>query len=132
MRTNKTSARGTPLAVLFIALALAALPAAAADTPSLLVQQFLDPAKIYVAGTEGAPNVAILTLVLEGLGPMDRVPIDCVLAIDVSATSELSEAKRVALDLIERFSPRDRIGLVAFGTTAWIEVPLTSDRIRLK
>jgi len=132
MKTNKTSARGIPLAVLFIALAMAMIPATAAETPSLSVQQFLDSAEIYVAGTEGEPDVAILTLVLEGLGPMDRVPIDCILVIDVSATSELSEAKRFALDLIERFSPEDRIGLVAFDTTARLEVPLTSDRIRLK
>ena len=132
MKTNKTSARGIPLAVLFIALAMAVIPATAAETPSLFVQQFLDPEQIYVAGTEGAPGVATLTLVLEGLGPMDRVPIDCMLVIDVSATSELSEAKRFALDLIERFSPEDRIGLVAFGTTAWLEVPMTSDRTRLK
>jgi len=132
MKTNKTSARGIPLAVLFIALTIAVIPATAAETPALFVQQFLDPAQIYVAGTEGEPDVAILTLVLEGLGPMDRVPIDCILVIDVSATSELSTAKRFALDLIEQFSPEDRIGLVAFGTTAWLEVPLTSDRIRLK
>ena len=132
MKTNKTSARGIPLAVLFLALAIATIPAIAAETPSLFVQQFLDPAEIYVAGTKGEPDVATLTLVLEGLGPMDRVPIDCILVIDVSATSELSEAKRFALDLIERFSSKDRIGLVAFGTTTWLEVPLTSDRIRLK
>jgi len=132
MKTNRISARGIPLAALFIALVIAVIPATAAETPSLFVQQFLEPVEIYVAGTEGEPDAAILTLVIEGRGPMDRVPIDCILVIDVSATSELSTAKRFALDLIERFSPEDQIGLVAFGTTAWLEVPLTSDRIRLK
>jgi len=132
MRTNKTSARGIPLAVLFVALAIVFAPATVAETPSLVVQQFLDPDEIYVAGTEGEPDVAVLTLVLEGLGPMDRVPIDCCLVIDVSATSELAAAKRFALDLIEQFTPADRIGLVAFGSTAWLEVPLTTDRVRLK
>ena len=132
MRTDRNPARGIPLAVFFIALAIAVIPTTAAENPALAVQQFLEPAQIYVAGTEGEPAVTTLTLVLEGIGPMDRVPVDCLLVIDVSATSELTTAKRFALDMIDRFSPQDRIGLVAFGTTAWLELPLTSNRSRLK
>ncbi len=132
MRTARNPARGIPLAVLFIALAITVIPLTAAESTSLNVRQFLEPAQIYVAGTEGEPAVATLTLVVEGIGPMERVPIDCVLVIDVSATSDLAVAKRFALDMIDRFSPQERIGLVAFATTAWLELPLTDNRTQLK
>jgi len=132
MRIDRNPARGIPLAVLFIALAITVIPVIAEEITSLSVRQFLEPGQIYVAGTEGEPAVATLTLVLEGIGPTERVPIDCVLVIDVSATSDLAAAKRFALDMLERFSPQDRIGLVAFATAAWLELPLTSNRTRLK
>ncbi len=132
MRIDRNPARGIPLAVLFIALAITVIPITAAESTSLSVRQFLEPAQIYVAGTEGEPAVATVTLVVEEIGPMERVPVDCLLVIDVSATSDLAVAKRFALDTIDRFSPRDRIGLVAFATTAWLELPLTSNRTQLK
>ncbi len=80
----------------------------------------------------GEPSLADVTLRIEGLGPMNGYPIDCVLVVDVSSTADLSSAKSFAFDLIDRFSDEDRIALVSYATTARLEVPLTYDRTALK
>jgi len=80
----------------------------------------------------GEPSLADVALHIEGLGPVNGYPIDCVLIIDVSSTADLSSAKSFAFDLIDRFSDEDRIALVSYATTARLEVPLTYDRTALK
>jgi len=80
----------------------------------------------------GEPSLADVALHIEGLGPVNGYPIDCVLIIDVSSTADLSSAKSFAFDLIDQFSDEDRIALVSYATTARLEVPLTYDRTALK
>jgi len=80
----------------------------------------------------GEPNLADVTLHIEGLGPVNGYPVDCVLIIDTSATADLASAKAFAFDLIDQFSDEDRIALVSYGTTARLDVPLTYERTRLK
>ena len=52
------------------------------------------------------------------------------LVTDVGGT-RLAAAKRVAWDLAER-APGDRVGLVVFGGSAFLQLPLTSDRGALR
>lgn len=133
MRMHETRARGRLLAILIIiALAIAGGALAAVEAPYLHVRQFLEPGEIFVTGTEGAPQLATLTLTLEGTGPEERFPIDCVLVIDVSASARIVEAKQFAFDLIEHFSAQDRVGLVSFSTTARLDLPLSENRPRLR
>jgi len=80
----------------------------------------------------GEPSLADVTLRIEGLGPVNGYPVDCVLIIDTSSTADLSSAKSFAFDLIDRFSDEDRIALVSYATTARLEVPLTYERMALK
>ena len=80
----------------------------------------------------GEPSLADVTLRIEGLGPVNGYPVDCVLIIDTSSTADLSSAKSFAFDLIDRFSDEDRIALVSYATTARLEVPLTYGRTALK
>jgi len=108
------------------------VPVGASEASYLHVRQVLEPEEIYVSGTGEVPDVATLTLVLEGAGPKERFPIDCVLVIDVSATAAIAEAKQFAFDVIKFFTSQDRIGLVSFATTAQLDLPLTSDRLGLK
>jgi len=84
------------------------------------------------AGLDGEPRLADVTLLLEGVGPVSGYPIDYVLLIDTSATSDVATAKAFAFDLIDRFSGGDRIALVSYATTARLEVPLGYDRTTLK
>ncbi len=80
----------------------------------------------------GEPTLADITLRVEGLGPIDGYPIDCVLVFDTSATADLSSAKSFAFDLIDQFSGEDRIAVVSYSTTARLEMPLTYDRTSVK
>lgn len=132
MKRNRLAARGRPLAVLLITLVVAALPLAAADSPYLNAHQTIEPTMVYVIGMEGEPKVAALTLVLEGTGSGGRLPIDCLLVIDTSATAAIAEAKRFAFELLDLFSPQDRVGLVTFSTAAKLAIPLAGDRSTLK
>ena len=127
MRQNSISARGRPLALLFLALALLALPVLA-DGTYLQAQQFVSPQEVYVAGT-GSPDTATISLAVQGVGRAGRFPIDCVFVIDASATSQIAAAKQFAFDLLDMFSEEDRVGVVTFSTTAQLAVPLTSSRL---
>ena len=130
MRQNSISARGRPLALLFLALALLAVPVLA-DGKYLQAQQFVSPQEVYVAGT-GSPDTATINLAVQGVGRAGRFPIDCVFVIDASATSQIAAAKQFAFDLLDMFSEEDRVGVVTFSTTAQLAVPLTSSRLAVK
>jgi len=80
----------------------------------------------------GEPTLADIALHVAGLGPVDGYPVDWVLVIDTSATSDLSSAKSFAFDLIDQFSDEDRIALVSYSTTARLDLPLTNDRMLVK
>ena len=131
MKTAKTKARGKPLAIFSFAIgALLLLAVAAVPAPYLQVWQSLSPEEIYVLGVGEKPDVTTLTLIVEGAG--EEASVDCLLVLDVSATSQIDEVRRVALDIIELFSPQDRIGLITFSTDAQLLQPLTTNRLGLK
>ncbi len=133
MRTTSYAARGRPLAALLFSAAILILSCAVVAGESIGVSQTIEWSEEQeVTRDGGEPSFADITLQIEGLGPTDRYPIDCVLIIDVSSTSDLSSAKSFAFDLIDRFAGADRIGLVSYATTARLDVPLTSDRTEVK
>ena len=128
MKMKRLSARGRPLAVFLVSLCALALPLVAAESPYLEVRQSVEPQTVYVAGMGGDPTDATVTLVVEGTGSGGRLPIDCVLVIDTSASAAIADAKRFAFDLLGLFSAQDRVGLVTFSTSAKLVVPLTGER----
>ena len=123
MRTTNHTARGIPLAVLL--LMLACLSWAVLGEGSLRVDQTISPNEIYVVGLDEETNTATLTLSLQTLGPIGRYPIDCIFVIDVSATSEIDQARAFAYDLVDQLGVDDRAGLISYGTTAQLDMPLT-------
>ena len=132
MRTTSCAARGRPLAALLFLSVLVAF-ASTAVAQSVYVNQTIewtDEQEITTLG--GEPALADITLHVAGLGPVDGYPVDCVLIIDTSATSDLSSAKSFAFDLIDQFSDEDRIAVVSYSTTARLDVPLTTDRMHVK
>ena len=136
MKTNATTARGrhlwrVPLALFFLISVLAVLPLAAEGPAYLQAHQILYPLEIYAAGT-GIPDTTTLDLIIEGVGPAERFPVDAVLVVDRSATADLAASQRVAFDLIGAFLPQDRIAIVSYATTARFDAPLRSDQARLK
>ncbi len=130
MKHNLISARGRPLALLFLALVLLALPAFASGT-YLQAQESVSPQQIYVAGT-GSPDTATINLVVKGSGQSGRFPIDCIFVIDSSATAQIASSRQFAFDLMDTFSDQDRVGVVTFSTAAQLAVPLTSSRLAVK
>ncbi len=133
MRTTSCAARGRPLAALLFLIGVLMMSWAVAVGQSVYVNQTVEWSEDQeVTGLGGEPGLADVTLHIEGLGPENGYPIDCVLIIDVSATADLATAKSFAFDLIDRFSDEDRLALVSFATTARLEVPFTSDRTALK
>lgn len=131
MKTARTRARGKPLAIFSFAMgALLLLTVVAVPAPYLQAWQSLSPEEIYVLGVGEKPDVTTLNLIIEGLG--EEASVDCLLVLDVSATSKIDEVRRVALDIIELFSPQDRIGLATFSTEAQLLHPLSINRLALK
>ena len=132
MRTTNHAARGIPLAVLLVSLMLLVVGSLASHASGISIVQSLNHHEIFLAGMGEEPDTAVLDLVLQGLGPLGRYPVDCILVIDTSATADLGNAKQFAFDLIERLSSIDRIGLVTFATSAQLVVPLTTNRVALR
>lgn len=132
MRTTTRTARGKPLAALFLFLALACTSGAVWGEGSLQVEQSLSPAEINVVGAGAKPDTAIVSITLRGETGIDRYPLDCVVVIDTSASARLGEAKAFAFDLINQLDSVDRVGVVSFGTTAELVVPLTPDKTEAK
>ncbi len=130
MRTTNHTARGVPLAVLLLMLACTSW--AVMGEGSLRIDQAIAPDEIYLAGPSAEADAATLALYLQAVGPEDRYPIDCLFVIDASTTSDLGQAKEFAYDLIDQFGYNDRVGLISYGTTASLELPLTSNHGAVK
>jgi PKD repeat protein/Mg-chelatase subunit ChlD len=129
MRTTTSAARGRPLAVLlllFVVLAAGSLVAVAEGT--IAAFQTVDPAEIYVAGMGQSPQIATLTLTLQGQGATDSYPVDCLIVMDTSATADLAVSKQFAIDLIKSLGPNDRVGLISFASTARVDQQLTKTK----
>ena len=132
MRTTTNTARGKPLAVALLFFVLACASGAVWGEGSLQVEQSLSPAQINVVGLGTKPDTATLGVSLLGQGAVGRFPLDCIVVIDASASAQLAEAKAFAFDLIGRLGSSDRVGIVSFGTTANLVVPLTEDKLQAK
>jgi PKD repeat protein len=132
MRTTTNTARGKPLAVALLFFVLACASGAVWGEGSLQVEQSLSPAQINVVGMGTKPDTAALGVSLLGQGAVGQFPLDCVVVIDASASAQLAEAKAFAFDLIGRLGGSDRVGIVSFGTTADLVVPLTEDKLQAK
>ena len=132
MRTTNHAARGNPLAALLILSMVISLSIAVGASQSVVVSQTVEWQEADDGGRIAPPNLAELTLRVLGVGPTDGYPLDCVLVMDVSATSDLSTAKSFAFDLIDEFSGEDRFALVSYSSTARLDVQLTSSRTELK
>jgi PKD repeat protein len=132
MRTTTSTARGKPLAVTLLFLLLACTSGVVWGEGSLQVEQSLSPAEINVAGVGTKPDVATLGVSLIGDGGIEAYPLDCVVVIDTSASAQLADAKQFAYDVISRLGGGDRVGVVSFGTTARLAVPLTWDKMEAK
>lgn len=133
MRTTKhAAARAGALAVLF--LAVVGLSGAVAAESILAVQQTLTKGDSTLTVSGAVVESATLELVLEALDLADGYPIDCVLVIDTSSTSEdnLLAAKVFALDIIDQLGDDDRVALVSFNTTAQMDIALTNKHTNVK
>ena len=123
MRTTNHTARGIPLAVLLLLLAWTSWVVWGEGT--LRVDQAISPNEIYVVGTDEEPESATLTLLVATSGPAVRYPIDCMFVVDVSATSDVLRAQEFAFDLIDQLGVDDRAGLVSYGSSAELDMPLS-------
>jgi len=126
MRTTNHTARGlVPLAVLLLLLAWTSWAVMGEGT--LHIDQTISPNEIYVAGTGEDDDTTSATLNLSIAAPaaFSRYPIDCLLLIDSSETSDLVSAKQFAYGVIDQLGVNDRIGLVSYSTTAELDMPMT-------
>ncbi len=132
MRTTTSTARGKPLAVALLFLLLACTSGVVLGEGSLQVEQSLSPAQINVAGVGTKPDTAVVSVSLIGDGGIEAYPVDCVVVMDTSASALLPDAKQFAYDFVSRLGGEDRVGVVSFGTTARLDVPLTWDKLEAK
>jgi len=134
MRTTKhAAARAGALAVFFLAV-IGLSGTVAAEESILTVQQTLTKGDSTLAVSGEVIESATLELVLEAWDLADGYPIDCVLVIDTSSTSEanLLVAKAFALDVIDQLGGDDRVALVSFSTAAQLDIALTSKHTNVK
>lgn len=124
MRTTKHAAGGAiPLAVLLLMLAWTSW--AVMGEGALLINQAISPSEIFVVGTDDETTSATLNLAIASVGPSYRYPIDCLILIDVSETSDLVQAKQFAYGVIDQFGVDDRVGLISYSTTTELDMPMT-------
>jgi len=126
MRTTNHTARGAiPLAVLLLMLAWTSW--AVMGEGALHIDQAISPSEIYVVGTGEEEDATAATLNLSIAAPATfyRYPIDCLLLIDVSETSDLVAAKQFAYGVIDQLGVNDRMGLISYSTTAELDMPMT-------
>jgi len=117
------------IAVAIIALFIAGLGGpdmAQSGPPYVGVREEVSPKEIYYQGA-GVPDEARLTLTLTALRAQ-RFPIDLILVVDRSATSDIPTVRMIGQAVLSRLGHDDRMGLVSFATEATLDVPLTSDR----
>ena len=133
MRTTKhVAARAGALAVFF--LAVVGLSGAVSGESILTYEQTLTKGESTLTTSGAVMESATLELVVRALDLADGYPIDCVLVIDTSSTSESSllTAKAFALDIIDQLGDDDRVALVSFNTTAQLDIALTSKHTNVK
>ena len=125
------AAGGIPLAVFLIVVLVGMGVTAVGTTTYVAVNQTVAPTTIYAAGT-GSPDTAAVTITLTGSGPQGGFPIDCMLVIDTSATSDLGQTKQAAFAILNQLGKDDRAGLVVFSDQARLVVGLTNNFMQIK
>ena len=115
--------RGVAVGIV-IALLLGGLGGLSAQQSSLIaVDQQIYPSEIYYQGS-GEPDRATVTLSLEALRD-EPFPLDLVLVVDRSASSDVILIRQIGREIIERLSREDRVALVSFADEATLDVELT-------
>ncbi|UCE17404.1 MAG: DUF11 domain-containing protein, partial [Gemmatimonadota bacterium] len=93
------------------------------------VSKEISPGQIYEEACYEIPNVATVTLDLEGICPRGK-PADIMLVIDISSTmlndSRIDSARSAAKAFVDLMRDVDWAGLVAFGDNATLELGLTA------
>jgi PKD repeat protein len=95
--------------------------------PPLELTLSVDPDRIFVKGVGTEPQEAEVTLALRSPAG-ERLPVDLVLAVDTSATTNLAQMTAIATAILDEAKPQDQVGLVSFSARAQLVVGLTTDR----
>lgn len=105
---------------------------ACAASPSLSLSSQLNPESIFSLDSGVFPTESSMTLTLRGIGELEIVPIDVVLAIDSSSSMRDNDPQvdriRAAQNFIKIMDPsKDRFGLVSWDSGIDIIEPLTNN-----
>jgi len=101
-----------------------------AQAPSLKLEQSLDPASIAVRGA-GDTDTASMTLTIRA-PETDSSSLDVILALDRSASVDLSRVQHVAHTVVDHLAPGDQAGIVSFANRAGLDQALTDDRTTVR
>ena len=102
-------------------------PLAASGDPRL-IELAVEPTAGKVLATEVGELAVRIRVSAAKLPPGERPPLNLALVLDTSGSMEgeaIEEEKRAARQLVERLTPRDRVSLVVFHSTAEVLVPAT-------
>lgn len=94
-----------------------------------LVELAVEPTADKVLAKEIGELAVRIRVSAAKLPPGERPPLNLALVLDTSGSMEgkaIEEEKRAARELVTRLTPRDRVSLVVFHSTAEILVPATS------
>ncbi len=97
------------------------------NAPPLDVSMSVSPERIFLKGIGNTPEEAEVTLSL--MAPTsERMPTDLIIAVDTSATVNLSQMTSIGVSILDQATAQDRIGLVSFATNSKVEIGLTDNR----
>ncbi|MBZ0237668.1 MAG: VWA domain-containing protein, partial [Deltaproteobacteria bacterium] len=102
-------------------------PLAVSGDPRL-VELAVEPTAGKVLAKEVGELAVRIRVSAARLPPGERPPLNLALVLDTSGSMEgaaIEEEKRAARELVERLTPRDRVSLVVFHSTAEVLVPAT-------
>jgi len=103
-------------------------PTSPSSSPSYIgAEEMVSPTLIYYKGSGVAPERATVTLTLRALRS-ERFPLDLVLVVDRSATSDLAAIREIGRKILGRLGREDRVALVSFAGEATVDVGLTYDK----
>lgn len=97
------------------------------ETPfPLLVKERLEPEQVFVFGSELLPQTATLEIALwHPPGPLR--PLDVVLILDTSLSSQLAEVQALGLEVLSHLQDVDRVALITTGGKAELLLGFTNE-----
>ena len=91
----------------------------------LQFNQTVDQNRIFVKGSSLQPQLARVTLTLRTPTSLQRLPVNLLIIVDRSASTDLAGERQAARQLISALQAGDQVGIASFANQATLDLALT-------